>query len=294
MDFNKIKTISLSKRKNKFNLENIISLSDPIILSNNKNLIELSEKITQARKNNKQFIFMMGAHAIKLGLSLFIIDLMKRDIITHIAVNGAVPIHDFEIAYIGATSEDVLENLKDGSFGMAEETGHYLNLAAKKASKKNLGLGYSIGKLISDMNLKYKEFSLFYHSYKLNIPLTVHTAIGAEIIYEHPECDAGALGSSSYNDFKILTDSISKLKQGVVVNLGSAVIMPEVFLKSFSITRNLGFNVEKFTAANLDKIDHYRPRKNVVERPTYFKGKGLTIIENHEKSIPTLYRLLLN
>lgn len=292
IDFNKIHTYPISKRENKFNIENIIPLEKSAVLSNNQDILKIIEKIKQAKKNQNQIILLMGAHLIKLGLSNFIIDLMEKKYITHIAMNGAGAIHDFELAYIGGTSEDVTKNIEDGSFGMSDETGHYLTKAAKTASEKNTGLGYELGKLISEKKLPYKNFSIFYNAYKLKIPITIHTAIGTEIIYQHPECDAEALGKTSYDDFKILTDSISKLENGVIINLGSAVIMPEVFLKSFTIARNLGYEIKNFTAANLDMIDHYRPRVNIVERPTSLGGRGYTIIEKHEKSIPTIHYLL--
>jgi len=292
LDFNKIKTLPLKDRENKFNIEDIINIETSTILTNNQNLKKLAKKIKLAKQNHKQCILLMGAHPIKLGLSNFIIDLLRKKILTHIALNGAGPIHDFELAYNGATSEDVEKNLKDGSFGMAEETGRYINLAAKKAQKNKTGLGYEVGKLISDLNCKYKDKSILYNTFKLNTPTTVHTAIGTEIIYQHPECDGAALGTSSYTDFKILTNSISKLEKGVIINLGSAVILPEVFLKGLAISRNLKCIVEDFTSANMDMIDHYRPRVNIVHRPTSLKGEGLTIIEKHEKSIPTLHHLL--
>lgn len=294
LDFKKIKTYPIKNRKNKFHIKNITQLTESKILTDNLDILELAEKIKKARKENREFILLMGAHPIKLGLSLFIIDLLKKKIITHIAMNSASAIHDFELAYIGATSEDVAKNIKDGSFGMAYETGHYINKAAKIASKNNSGLGYEIGKLILELNCKYKKYSIIYNACKLNIPITIHTAIGAEVIYQHPECNAAALGKSSYNDFKILTDSVSKLKDGVIINLGSAVIMPEVFLKALSIARNLNEEhlPKNFTAANLDMINHYRPRVNIVERPTSLGGKGFIITEKHEKSIPTLHYLL--
>jgi len=292
LDFNKIKTYPLKERKNKFNIEDIVKLEASGILTDNQDLNKLVKEIKQANQNNKQCILLMGAHPIKLGLSNFIIDLMQKKILTHIALNGAGPIHDFELAYNGATSEDVAENIEDGSFGMAEETGHYINLAAKNAQKNKTGLGYEIGKSISDLNCKYKNKSILYNTFKLNIPTTVHTAIGTEIIYQHPECDGAALGASSYADFKILTNSISKLEKGVITNLGSAVVLPEVFLKAFTVARNLKYKIRNFTSANMDMIDHYRPRVNIVQRPTSLGGKGLTIIEKHEKSIPTLHHLL--
>ncbi|MFH1585997.1 MAG: hypothetical protein ABIB79_04475 [archaeon] len=292
IDFTKIKTVSLKDRESKFHLEDMVPLGQSAILSDNENLRELASSIKEARAGNYQFILMMGAHSIKLGLSLFLIDLMQKRIITHLATNGAGAIHDFELAYAGATSEDVQKNLEDGSFGMADETGEFLSLAARTVFNNGSGLGYAIGALISDSDLKYKEFSLFYNAYQLGIPITVHTAIGAEIIYQHPKCDPAALGKSSHDDFKILTNSVSKLEKGVVINLGSAVMMPEVFLKSLALARNLGKDVRNFTATNLDMVNHYRPGENVVERPTSLGGKGYNILERHEKSVPTLHKLL--
>jgi deoxyhypusine synthase len=294
IDYKKIKTYPIRNRKNKFSIEDMVSLENSSISSDNPYLEKLAENIKKARKEDKQFILLMGAHPIKLGLSEFINDLIKKNIITHIGMNGAGPIHDFELAYIGGTSEDVAENIEDGSFGMVYETGHYLNKAAKNSRKKKKGLGYEIGKLISDLDLPYKKSSIIYNSYKKGIPSTVHTAIGTEIIYQHPECNGAALGESSYQDFKILAESISKLNGGVIVNLGCAVILPEVFLKAITVIRNLGYNVKDFTAANIDMIDHYRPRLNIVERPTSLGGDKFMIKERHEKSIPTLHYLLTN
>jgi len=289
IDFNKIKTIPICVRKNKFSIDELVSLEASGVLSDNCNLLKLSERVRNARNRGREFILMMGGHVIKVGMSNFINDLMRRNLITHVAMNGAGAIHDFELAYNGATSEDVSENIEDGSFGMADETGHYLNIAAVNAAEEGVGLGRKIGQMIGELGCKYKDKSILHNAYRMGLPATVHTAIGAETIYQHPLCDAGALGKSSYEDFKILTDSISRLEGGVVANVGCAVILPEVFLKAFIIARNLGFNVRRFTAANLDMIDHYRPRVNVVERPTSLGGEGFVILEKHEKSIPTLY-----
>jgi len=214
------------------------------------------------------------------------------NIIKHIAMNGAGPIHDFEIAYQGATSEYVEKNIENGTFGMAEETGRYMNEAIIEGSRLNMGLGEAIGKKILDMDLKYKQYSIVATAYSLGVPLTVHSAIGTEIIHQHPSCDGAAIGKTTYEDFKRITDSISKLERGVVINLGSAVILPEVFLKAFTIARNLGYEIKNFTAANLDMIDHYRPRVNVVERPTSLGGKGYIIIGKHQQTVPTLYNII--
>ena len=292
LDFSKIKTYPIRKRNNLVTLKDFADINQEIDLLENKDLEILADKITDAHEKNKQVILMMGAHVIKVGMSPYIIDLMKKGLITHVAMNGAGPIHDFEIALIGETSEDVGNYLEDGSFGMIEETGKFLNEAAKEGAEENIGYGKAIGKKIADMNLEFKEYNILYNAYKLNIPVTVHIAIGTDIIHQHPDCDGASLGKASFDDFKIFTESVSKLSDGVIMNLGCAVIMPETFLKALTISRNLGFNVENFTAANIDMIDHYRPRRNVVERPTQNNGLGLIIIERHEKTVPTLYKNL--
>jgi len=292
LDFNKIKTIPISNRKNLFNANDMASPDsiDDNGLSDNKDLKELGRIIANASGNGRQIIFMIGGHVIKTGMSLFIIELLKKGIIKHIAMNGAACIHDFEIAMIGATSEDVAKTIEDGTFGMAEETGRCMNDAINKSKE---GFGKAIGMKIDEMNLSYKEKSILYWCNKLNIPATAHVAIGTDIIHQHPGCSGEATGRATYHDFRLFTDSVSRLEQGVVVNIGSAVIMPEVFLKVLTIARNLGFRVEKITAANLDMIDHYRPRVNVVERPTSLGGRGLIIIDKHEKNIPGLYKQII-
>jgi len=293
LNFNKIKTISIKQRKNKVKLNDLLKPEDSEIMYNSKQFNELTEKIVNAHQNKKQIILMMGAHVIKVGMSLLIIDLMRKNVIKHIAMNGACPIHDFELALIGETSEYVEDTIEDGTFGMIEETGSILNQAIKDGAKNNYGMGYSIGKKISDLNLKNKEYSILYNAYKLRIPVTVHVAVGTDIIHQHPSCDGAAVGKTTYKDFKIFAESVSKLEDGIVLNIGCAVILPEVFLKALTVARNLGFKVEKITAANFDMIDHYRPRENVVKRPTSLGGKGFIIIERHEKTIPTLHRKLI-
>jgi len=293
LDFNKIKTIPIKQRKNKVKLADVVKPENSQVLMDSIELNELCDITTNAVVRNKQVIVMMGAHVIKVGMSLLIIDLMKKGIIKHIAVNGAGPIHDFELALIGETSEYVEQTIEDGTFGMIEETGKILNEAIKEGAKNNQGMGYSIGKKISDLNLPNKEYSILYNAYKLNIPVTVHVAIGTDIIHQHPSCDGAAIGKTSYKDFKIFTESASKLEEGVILNIGCAVILPEVFLKALTIARNLGYKVEKITAANFDMNNHYRPRENVVTRPTSLGGKGFIIIERHEKTIPTLHRMIV-
>ena len=294
LNFNKIKTISIKQRKNKVKLTDLIKPEDSKVLVNSNDFNKLVDEIIYAYKNKKQIILMMGAHVMKTGMSLLIIDLMKKNVIKHIAMNGAGPIHDFELALIGETSEYVEKTIEDGTFGMIEETGSILNEAIKEGSKNNYGMGYAIGKKINDLNLQNKEYSILYNAYKLNIPVTVHVAIGTDITHQHPSCDGAAVGKTSYEDFKIFAESVSKLENGVILNIGCAVILPEVFLKALTIARNLGYKVKKITAANLDMTDHYRPRENVVKRPTSLGGKGFIIIEKHEKTIPTLHRKIID
>jgi len=294
LDFSKIKTIPIRQRKNKVKLSDLIRPENSEIMINSKDFDELIEKIINAHKNKKQIILMMGAHVIKAGMSLLIIDLMKKGIVNHIAMNGAGPIHDFELALIGETSEYVERTIEDGTFGMIEETGSILNAAINEGAKSNHGMGYSIGKKIDELNLPNKECSILWNAYKLNVPVTVHSAIGTDIIHQHPSCDGAAIGKTSYQDFKVFAESVSRLENGVILNIGCAVILPEVFLKALTVARNLGFKVEKITAANLDMTDHYRPRENVVQRPTSLGGKGFMIIERHEKTVPTLHRKIVD
>lgn len=288
IDFSRIKTIPIEKRKSKVKVEDFLKLDAKIKFEDSK-LKEVAKRIVAAYKDRKMIIFMIGAHVIKCGLSLYLIDLMKKGIVKHVAMNGAAAIHDFEIAYCGKTSEYVEETIKDGSFGMAEETGRLIN----EALKWNLGYGKAAGKMINDMDMKYKECSILYYGYKLNIPVTVHITIGAEVINLHPTCNGAALGIASYKDFRIFTDSVSKLEKGVLLNIGSAVVLPEVFIKALSLVRNLDYLVKNITTANFDMIKHYRPDVNIVARPTSLGGKGYHVIERHEKTIPALYNLII-
>ncbi len=294
IDLTRIRTVSISQRANKAELSDLLRPEDSKVLMDCANLNELVEKIAAKYTEGKHLIFSMGAHVIKFGMGLLVIDLLKRGIIKHVAMNGAGPIHDFELAYFGKTSEYVERTIEDGSFGMIEETGRILNEAIKDGAKQNLGMGYAIGKKIADLNLPNKEVSILYNAYKLNIPATVHVAIGADIIHMHPHCDGAATGATSYEDFKIFAESVTKLEGGVILNVGSAVILPEVFLKALTIARNLGYKVEDITAANFDYIDHYRPRENVVKRPTSLGGNGYIIIGRHEQTLPTLHRKLVD
>ena len=231
----------------------------------------------------------MGAHVIKVGLSPVIIDLMEQGIIHAVALNGACIVHDFEIAFAGMTSEDVDAELSKGTFGMAEETGKYLNNAIKKGVKKGWGIGKSVGEMIENSNYPYKKLSILAAGARLGIPVTVHVGVGTDIIHLHTQMDGKATGEGSYRDFKLFAGVVSKLDEGVYLNIGSAVILPEVFLKAITLVRNLGYAVQNITTVNMDFIQHYRPLTNVVRRPTRDgTGKGYTLTGHHEIMVPLL------
>ena len=244
--------------------------------------------IVAARKGRRPVILGTGAHPIKLGLSPVIIELLEKGVITAIATNGACAIHDFEIAMVGHTSEDVATELCSGSFGMAKETGQGVNLAINRGAKKGWGIGKALGEYIDKGRFRYKEKSIFCAAYKHGVPMTVHVAIGTDIVHMHPEADGASIGKGSMLDFRLLASVISDLEGGVYINLGSAVILPEVFLKAINIARNLGNKVEHITTVNMDFIQHYRPRENVLKRPTSMKGRNYALTGHHEIMFPLL------
>lgn len=292
VDFSKIKTYPIKERKNKFTLSEMIPLDNAIKMQDD-NLQKVAEAIVKAKNNNRKVVAMIGGAVVKVGCSGLLIDLMKKGYIDHIALNGGASIHDFEIAMIGETSEDVPNSLIDGKFGMAEETGRLMNEAINESESENIGCGLSLARQIEKLDFPYKEFSIIYSAMKLDIPPTVHIAIGNDIIHQHPSCNGAALGKTSFTDFKIYTDTISKLKEGVVLNIGSAVILPEVFLKALTIARNLGYDVRNFTTANFDFLSLYRPKTRIIDWPKLLGCKGYDIRENHNKTIPTLHKLIL-
>jgi hypothetical protein len=249
--------------------------------------------IVKARKDQRPAILGMGAHPIKLGLSPIIIDLMRKGIITAIAANGACVIHDFEIAMAGHTSEDVARELCSGSFGMSKDTGRGVNLAINKGVKKGCGIGRAVGEYISKKKFEFREKSIFCQAYELGMPITVHIAMGTDIIHMHPEADGAALGKGSMDDFRLLASVIADLEGGVYINLGSAVILPEVFLKALNIARNLGNKVEMVTTVNMDFVQHYRPRENVLKRPTINNGQNFALTGHHEIMFPLLAAALI-
>ena len=305
VDLTQIKTYPLVKRENRVAVEDLVFPDTPYAPFDNPELLEVSTRIVEARKNGKPLIFMFGAHVIKRGLAPLVIDLLKKGIITHLASNGAATIHDFEIAFQGHTSEDVVKSLEDGSFGMAEETGLLMNLAITRGANEGMGIGESLGRLIAgDPRFTYRENSVLYTAHMLGIPYTVHVAIGTDIIHQHPKADFAAIGWASGQDFKVFSRAVCALEGGVFCNFGSSVIGPEVFLKAISIARNLGHTVRVFTTANFDLIPlgdyrkpvgddnpdyYYRPRKNIVNRPVALGGRGYHITGDHRDTLPNLY-----
>ncbi len=305
IDLSKVKTYSIQKRKSKVELGLLAKVFDPhkdsfadYINSLPKflavnDLIEFSKLIVKAKQKGKPVIFMIGAHVIKVGLSPILIDLMKNDFISAIAMNSAGAIHDTELAFFGKTSEDVAAGITDGTFGMAKETGEFINSTLTKYEFSNLGYGEALAVEMKIRKAKNRKISLLYNAYQLGKPITVHAAIGTDITHQHPNVNGSAIGKLSLTDFQILTEVVSKLGNGgVVANIGSNVILPEVFLKALTIARNLGHKVFNFTTANFDFIQHYRPRVNVVQRPTQDGGKGFMFTGHHEIMIPLLAAMI--
>jgi hypothetical protein len=257
-------------------------------------LCDLARRIATARRAGRTFLMLAGAHPLKVGLSPLICGMLRDGVLSAIATNGAAIVHDFELAFAGRTSEDVGAGLGDGSFGMAEETGAFLNRAAQLAAEENRGLGEVVGREIVRTRLRYRDASVFAAAYRAGAPATVHVALGADIIHMHPAADGGAIGKATMTDFHRLAAVVATLGRGVVLNLGSAVVMPEVFLKALNLARNLsgkaGRRIDGLCAADMDFIRQYRPRVNVVERPTAGGrgGRGIALTGHHEIMFPLL------
>jgi hypothetical protein len=247
------------------------------------------DAIVLACKNGRPVILAMGAHVIKCGLSPVIIHLMKHGIVSAIAMNGAGAIHDLEVALLGETSEDIADGLRDGTFGMASETGLLINEAINEADRCGMGLGESVVRKIIDMDAPFRQYSILAHAREAKIPATVHVAIGTDIVHMHPTANGAAMGAASFWDFRLLASVVADLgRGGVYLNVGSAVVLPEVFLKALTVARNLGHDVTDFTAVNLDMQQHYRPQQNVVKRPCIDDSKGYLLTGHHELLIPLI------
>ena len=254
---------------------------------------EIVGRIAKAHRKGKPVVLGMGAHPIKVGLSPLIVVLMEKGIIQAVAMNGAGVIHDFEVAFAGKTSEDVSAEIGQGAFGMVEETGRMVNRAIIDGWEKGWGIGRSVGEMIRAGQFAYRKMSITGAGARLGIPVTVHVAVGTDIIHMHPQAHGGAIGEGSHRDFRLFASVVSQLQGGVYLNLGSAVILPEVFLKALTLVRNLGYRVKDFTTVNMDFIPHYRPLTNVVRRPTLEGGKGFHLTGHHEIMFPLLAAALL-
>ena len=304
IDLTDLHTFPTQQRRHKVSIESPATLPDrdatagqlldsmPDFLGAGQ-LRQLAEVIASAVKNGRPVFFAMGAHLIKVGCSPILIDLMCRDILSGIVCNGACAIHDFEIASFGQTSEDVGANLRDGRFGMTIETPQALAAAAQLGSKANIGLGSALGQTFHQDKLPHRDLSLFASAHEYNKLATVHVAIGADTVHMHPQTDGADIGTSSIIDFRRLCSAVANLAGGGVwVNIGSAVLMPEVFLKAVSVARNLGADLDEMYTANLDMISHYRPRQNVLSRPAQ-PGHSFEVIGHHEITLPLLRMWIL-
>lgn len=251
---------------------------------------ELIVRLRDAHRHDRVILAMFGAHVIKVGLGPLLIDMMGRGVISAVATNGAGAIHDFELALIGGTSEDVPSGLETGEFGMSEETGRLMNVAI--GSEPERGMGWLLGRAIAEGSFLHADVSVLAAAYRLGVPATIHVAIGTDIIHQHPAANGAAIGAASFADFEHFTSVVAALEGGAVLNIGSAVVMPEVFLKALTIARNLGHAVSDFTAADFDMIRQYRPAENVVSRPTRHGGRGLRFTGSHELLIPLVIAAL--
>jgi hypothetical protein len=249
--------------------------------------------IGEARRAGAPVIWGIGGHVVKVGLGPVLADLMRRGFVSAVATNGAGLIHDFEIALAGATSEDVDAALGPGAFGMAEETGRDLNEAIRQGVADGLGIGQAVGRYLLARQPPHAGSSVIAEAARLGVPVTVHVALGTDIIHMHPAASGAALGEGSLRDFRYLASSVARLKGGVYLNCGSAVVLPEVFLKAVALARNRGVDLSGLTTVNLDFIRHYRPETNVVRRPTHGIGRGYTLVGHHEILIPLLAAALI-
>ena len=298
LDWSKIRTFSISERPNKvavadFATPHTAGASFAEFMAHLPNFLAASdfgrivEAIAEAVRNQRTVLLMMGAHSIKCGLNPILVDAMRSGIVHAVAFNGAGAIHDFETAFQGETSEDVQRGLDDGTFGMADETGRLMNAAYAKGVAAGLGAGEALG--VTMGGFPNKHLSILRTGTELGLPVTVHIALGTDIIHQHPTANGAVLGEASFRDFQKFAGVVASLEGGVVLNVGSAVIMPEVFLKALTVARNLGHKVSAFTTATFDMIRQYRPSENVVRRPTHLGGKGYYIVGHHELNIPLLF-----
>jgi hypothetical protein len=311
-DRSRLKLKSLSERQHDMTLADVLPLDASVPPFDDPGLAQVAHRVARAHRAGGQVILMMGAHVIKRGLSRFVVDLMARGIITHVGMNGAGPIHDFELALIGATTESVARYIREGQFGLWEETGR-INEAIQQGARDGLGLGEAVGWMIEREGFPHCQVSILAAGYRLRVPVTVHVGIGYDIIHQHPSCDGATLGATSYHDFLTLAHSVSSLQGGVLLNFGTAVMGPEVYLKALSMARNVahqaGQRINRFTTAVFDLLDlgpdyhrqapksdphyYFRPYKTILVRTVQDGGESFYIRGDHRATLPNLYRQVL-
>lgn len=296
LDFSRLVTTSVARRPHLVSTEAFASRREPApgapdvldtlpdVLAA-RTLRRLAQRIVEARRGGRVVLFGFGGHVVKTGLSPLVIDLMERGYVTALATNGSGALHDYEIAAVGHSSEDVGPGLEDGSWGMAAETAAALNGAASRAARSGTGLGRELGRSALEAQLPCVQHGLLAAAARLELPATVHVTLGTDTVHMHANADGAAIGAASLADFRLLAAVVSKLSGGVYLNVGSAVVLPEVFVKALNVARNLGHEVEGFATANLDMLRHYRPRVNVLERPG---GEALELTGHHELNLPLL------
>jgi deoxyhypusine synthase len=242
----------------------------------------------RAHAGGRAILWGLGAHVIKVGLAPVVVDLLERGLASGIMMNGAGCVHDLELAMMGRTSEDVESSLDEGTFGMARETAEQLNAAIRAGADAGAGMGEAVGRALLEGRYPHKDRSILASAARLGVPVTVHAAIGSDVHHMHPGADGAALGATSHRDFETLARLVAGLEGGVVFNVGSAVILPEVFLKALALARNLGHRVRRFTAVDVDFVRHYRPTVNLVQRPTRLGGRGISLVGHHEILLPLI------
>lgn len=302
----------LDQREHDVDLSDCLELEDEVPSFESEELEAVADRVADARRRGKQVIVMMGAHVIKRGLSRFVVDLLERGIVTHLGMNGACVIHDFELALVGATTESVARYIRTGQFGLWEETGR-INEAIKRGAEEEIGLGEAAGRAIEEGDFPHREISVLAAAHRLHVPATVHVGVGYDIVHEHPNCDGAALGETSYRDFLVLAHSVSKLQGGVLLNLGTAVMGPEVYLKALAMARNVahqeGRSIDDFTTAVFDLQDlgpdyhhvppkgdpryYFRFLKTNLVRTVQDGGESFYVQGDHRLTIPNLYRGVL-
>lgn len=304
IDLKAVRTISVSRRPTKVRVEHLAPAPDPAApigqleqflpdLLTGASLRGLLEAWALARAEGRPAVAMLGGHVVKTGVQRPLLALLEAGAFTAVAMNGAAAIHDFELAFWGHTSEPVEETLGAGQFGLVEETPALFNQAVAEGNRKGMGMGEALGEFVIDAEAPHADVSLLARAATLGIPLTVHVAIGTDTVHQHPSFDGAATGAATHRDFRIFAAALRDLEGGVVLNVGSAVVLPEVFLKALSTVRNLGHECARFTAASFDQIRHYRPEKNVLERPLLSGGKGYSFVGPHELWVPLLAALYL-